>query len=330
MKQEESKKGEIIIYKTSTGPRLEVRLEKDTIWLTQAQIAQLFDTQRPAITKHLNNIFKSKELARNSVSSVLEHTAADGKIYKTQFYNLDAIVSVGYRVNSGRATQFRIWATKTLKGHLIQGYTINEKRLLGTQEKLSELQETISFLREKSKHKLLTGQEQEIFDLLANYSKTLTLLEQYDKNKLVLSKKGKGSFALDFNAAYGVISKLKEELLAKKEASDLFGQEYGDKFKAILGNIQQTFGGKELYPSIEEKAAHLLYFIIKDRPFTDGNKRTGSFLFIYFLGKNNYLYRESGERKINDNALVALALLIAVSDPKDKDIMVKIITNLIK
>ena len=163
MKKEESKKGEIIIYKTSTGPKLEVRLEKETIWMTQAQIAALFGTQRPAITKHFNNIFKSGELSQKSVSSILEHTASDGKIYKTKFYNLDAIISVGYRVNSRRATQFRVWATKTLKDHLIQGYTVNEKRLLGTQKKLSELQETISFLREKSKHKLLTGQEQRCY-----------------------------------------------------------------------------------------------------------------------------------------------------------------------
>jgi len=205
MEKEESKKGEIIIYKTPTGPKLEVRLEKDTIWMTQAQIAELFGIQRPAITKHFNNIFKSGELSEKSVSSILEHTASDGKVYKTKFYNLDAIISIGYRVNSRRATQFRIWATKTLKDHLVKGYTVNEKRLLGAQEKLSELQETISFLRDKSKHKLLTGQEQEIFDLLANYSKTLTLLEQYDKDNLVL-----------------------------------------------LGNIRQTFGGQELYSSIEE------------------------------------------------------------------------------
>ena len=163
MKKEGSKKGEIIIYQTSTGPKLEVRLEKETIWMTQAQIAALFGTQRPAITKHFNNIFKSGELSEKSVSSILEHTASDGKVYKTKFYNLDAIISVGYRVNSGRATQFRVWATKTLKDHLIRGYTVNEKRLLGTQKKLSELQETISFLREKSKHKLLTGQEQRCY-----------------------------------------------------------------------------------------------------------------------------------------------------------------------
>jgi len=330
LKKEEIKKGEIIIYKTSSGPKLEVRLEKETIWLTQAQIAALFGTQRSAITKHLGNIFKSGELKPKSVSSILEHTALDGKVYKTQFYNLDVIISVGYRVNSRRATQFRIWATGKLKEHLVQGYTINEKRLLSVRTKFEELQETISFLREKSKHELLTGQEQEILDLLANYAKTLTLLEQYDKDKLVLIKRGKGKFILDSDIAFKVIKKLRGELSAKQEASDLFGQEYGEKFRAVLGNIRQTFGGKELYPSLEEKAAHLLYFVIKDHPFADGNKRIGAFLFVYFLDKNGYLYRVVGEKKINDNALVALALLIAISDPKDKDIMIKIISNLLK
>ena len=326
----ESKKGEIIIYKTSTGPKLEVRLEKETIWLDAHQIAKLFGVDRTGVVRHISNIYKTGELAKDSTCAKIAQVAKDGKIREMDYYNLDMIISVGYRVNSSRATQFRIWATKTLKDHLIQGYTVNEKRLSSSKEKLSQLQETISFLRDKSKHELLAGQEKEIFDLLANYSKTLTLLEQYDKDKLVLAKRGKGKFVLDSDVAFGIINKLKEDLLVKKEAGDLFGQEYGDKFKAILGNIRQTFGGQELYPSIEEKAAHLLYFIIKDHPFADGNKRTGSFLFIYFLDKNDYLYRDSGEKKINDNALVALALLIAVSNPKDKETMIKIITNLLK
>ena len=322
-------KGEIIIYKAKEGPKLEVRLEKETVWLTQNKIALLFGTQRPAITKHLNNIFKSDELDKNSVSSILEHTATDGKTYKTQFYNLDAIISVGYRVNSKQATQFRIWATKTLKEHLIKGYTINEKRLLQAKDKFKELQEAISFLKEKSGHKLLAGQEREILSLLENYSKTLTLLGQYDTEKLRLSRRGKGEFILSYEEALQIIKELKKELINKKEAADLFGQEYGEKLKAILGNIRQSFGNKELYPSLEEKASHLLYFIIKDHPFIDDNKRIGSFLFIYFLDKNNYLYKETGEKKINDNALIALALLTAVSDPAEKDKMIKIITNLL-
>ncbi len=330
MKENKFNKGEIVIYQTPKKEvKLDVHLKGETVWLTQKQIAILFDTQRPAITKHLNNIFKSGELNKISVSSILEHAAVDGKIYKTQFYNLDVIISVGYRVNSRRATQFRIWATKTLKDHLIRGYTINEKRLLETQEKFKELQTTIFFLQKKAKHELLAGQEREILNLLANYSKTLTLLEQYDKEKLSLVKKVKGKFILKHEDAKRVIQEIKKELMAKKEAADLFGQESGEKFKGILGNVYQTFGKKELYPSLEEKAAHLLYFAIKDHPFIDGNKRIASFLFVYFLDKNNYLYRSFGEKRINDNGLTALSLLIAVSDPKEKEVLIKIITNLL-
>jgi hypothetical protein len=191
MTDKEIKKGEIIIYKSKEGPELEVRLEEETVWLTQKQIAMLFDTQRPAITKHLNNIFKSGELDEKVVSSILEHTTQHGAIkgktqtQKVKYYNLDAIISVGYRVNSKRATQFRIWATKTLKEHIIKGYTINEQRLLQTKNTLKNLQETIALLQEKAKHEFLAGQEQEIFRLISNYAKTLTLLKQHQKDKFI-------------------------------------------------------------------------------------------------------------------------------------------------
>ena len=329
MSKQEIKKGEIVIYRSPQGPEIQVKLEKDTVWLNAHLIARLFDVGRPAIVKHINNIYKTKELDKKSTCSILEQVAADGKTRRMNLYNLDMIISVGYRVNSRRATQFRIWATKTLKDHLVKGYTINEKRLLQARNQLQELRGTISFLQEKSKHELLTGQEQEILNLLANYSKTLTLLEQYDKEKLTLIKKTKGKFVLEYKDARRVVQEIKKELITKKEAGDLFGQESGEKFKAILGNIYQTFGKKELYPSLEEKAAHLLYFIIKDHPFVDGNKRIASFLFIYFLDKSDFLYRKNGEKKINDNALTALALLIAVTDPKEKDKLIKIITNLL-
>ena len=323
-------RGEIIIYQTSKKEvELEVRFEGETVWLTQGQIALLFGTKRPAITKHINNIFKSGELDKNSVSSILEHTATDGKTYKTKFYNLDAIISVGYRVSSKRATQFRIWATKVLKQYLVKGYALNQKQLLETEERFKELQETISFLHEKSHHELLAGQGKEILNLLANYSKTLTLLEQYDKERLALIKRTKGKFILDYSHASYVVDETKKELIIRKEASDLFGLENSGRFKGILGGIYQTFNGSELYPSLEEKSAHLLYLIIKDHPFVDGNKRIASLLFVYFLKRNKYLERPNGELKINDNALVALALLIAESDAKDKEILIKIITNLL-
>jgi death-on-curing family protein len=306
-----------------------VHLKEETVWLTQKQMAVLFDKGIPTINEHIKNIFKEGELKENAVIRKFRITAADRKTYETNFYNLDVIISVGYRVKSLRGTQFRIWATKTLKEHLVKGYTINEKRLLQARNQLQELQGAISFLQEKSKHELLAGQEQEILNLLAHYAKTLTLLEQYDKEKLSLIKKTKSGFVLKYQDAIKVIQVIKQELIAKGEASDLFGQENGEKFQGILGNIYQTFSKKELYPSLEEKAAHLLYFIIKDHPFVDGNKRIASFLFAYFLDRNDFLYRRTGEKKINDNALTALALLIAVSDPKEKDKLIKIITNVL-
>lgn len=328
-KVENIKRGEVVIYKSSRGPDIQVRLEKDTVWLDAHLIARLFGVNRPAIVKHINNIYKTGELNKKATCSILEQVAADGKIRKMNLYNLDVIISVGYRVNSKRATQFRIWATKILKEHLIKGYTINKKRLLQARNQLQELQSAISFLQEKVKHKLLAGQEQEILTLLANYSKTLTLLEQYDKETIRLIRKAKGKFILRYKDALTIIQEIKKELIAKKEASELFGQEVNEKLKGILGNIYQTFGGKELYHSLEEKAAHLLYFVIKDHPFVDGNKRIASFLFVYFLDKNNFLYRKTGEKKINDNALTALALLIAISEPEEKDKLIKIITNLL-
>ena len=323
------KKGEIVIYKSPSGPKIQVKLEKGTVWLDAHLIAKIFDVNRPAIVKHINKIYKTGELDKKSTCSILAQVAADGKIRKMNLYNLDMIISVGYRVNSKRATQFRIWATKTLKDHLIKGYTINEKRLLEAREKFKELQTAIIFLQEKSKKELLSGQAGEILNLLSSYAKTLTLLEEYDKGKLRTAKGRKAKFILKYEECQRIVKEIKKELIAKKEASELFGQEMGGGFEGVIKGLYQTFDRKELYPTIENKASHLLYFIIKDHPFTDGNKRIGSLLFVYFLDKNDYLYRRNGEKKINDNALVALALLIAESDPKEKDILIKIVINLI-
>lgn len=327
--KKELKKGEIVIYKAPDGPEIQVKFDKDSVWLNARLIAKIFNVNRPAVVKHINNIYKTGELNEKSTCSKMEQVATDGKLRKINLYNLDIIISVGYRVNSKQATQFRIWATKTLKDYLVKGYVVNEKRLLEAENKFKELQTAVDFLRKKSGHDLLAGQEKEILSLLSDYSKTLTLLEQYDKEKVVLSKKGRGKFVLDYKSASEIISEIKRELMDKKEASELFGADTQNKLQGILGNILQTFNKKELYPSIEEKAAHLLYFIIKDHPFVDGNKRIGSFLFVYFLDKNKYLYRETGEKKINDNALTALSLLITVSDPKEKDKLIRIITNLL-
>ena len=329
MTKNKTQKGEIVIYKTPQGPEIRVKLEKDTVWLDAHLMARLFGVNRPAIVKHINNVYKSGELDKKLTCSILEQVAADGKIRKMNLYNLDMIISVGYRVNSKQATRFRIWATKILKRYLLKGYALNERRLLQLRSQFKDLQNTINFLQKKSKHQLLTGQEKEILDLLANYSKTLTLLEQYDKGRIKLVKKSRAEFVLEYEEAKRVIREIKKGLIRKKEASELFGQDNKGRLAGIIKNIYQTFKGKELYPSLEEKAAHLLYFIVKDHPFVDGNKRIASFLFVYFLDKNNFLYKENCERKMNDNALTALALLIAVSEPKDKDILIKIITNLI-
>lgn len=319
-------KGEIAIYRTKQGPEIRVKLKRETVWLKQEGIAKLFNRERSVVTKHINNIFSDKEVDKKSNVQFL-HVANSDKPVK--FYSLDVILAVGYRVNSARAIHFRKWATNVLKRYLIEGYAINKDRLLQAKNKFRELQATISFLQEKSKAKLLSGQEKEILNLLASYSKTLKLLNQYDEKKIKLIKKSKAEFILKYEQARRVIREIKKELAIKKQASDLFGQENNKKLAAILGNIYQTFQDEELYKSLEEKASHLLYFIIKDHPFVDGNKRIASFLFIYFLDKNNFLYQESGERKINDNALTALTLLLAVSNPKDKKILVKIITNLL-
>jgi prophage maintenance system killer protein len=329
--EEKLNKGEIIIYHPkSGGVELEVKLENDTVWMDAHQMAKLFDLDRTGVVRHINNIYKTGELLQNSTCAKIAQVAADGKVRNMDLYNLDMIISVGYRVNSQKATQFRIWATKILKKYLLTGYAINEKRLLEAKNKFNELQQTIAFLKRKSETKLLKGQEKEILNLLADYSKTLTILEQYDKSQLKKIGGGKTTFKLTYEKCLKVISEIKRELAVKKEAGDIFGLERGKALDGIIGNLYQTFGGKELYKDLESKASNLLYLIIKDHPFSDGNKRIGSFLFVHFLNGNDYLYRNSGERKINDNALAALALLIAESDPKEKDQMIALITQLLK
>jgi len=330
-KQVKIDKGEIIIYKPKSGDvRIEVKLKKETIWLDARQMARIFNVNRPAIVKHINNIYKSKELNEKSTCSKMEQVATDGKIRLINLYNLDMIISIGYRVNSKQATQFRVWATKILKSYLLEGCAINQKRLIEAKGKFNQLRETVAFLRAKSKEELLKGQGKEILELLADYSKTLTLLDKYDKNNLKTAKGKRAKFVLGYGDCLRVAVELKKKLITKKEAGDIFGNEISHKLESIAKNLYQTFGGKDLYKSIEEKAAHVLYLIIKDHPFSDGNKRIGSFLFIYFLDKNGCLFKKSGERKINDNALTALALLIAASNPIEKEQMVALITQLIK
>lgn len=330
-KQEKFSKGEIIIYKPAKGEvELKVRLEEESVWLDAHQMALIFGINRPAAVKHINNIYKTGELDKKSTCSISEQVAADGKIRKMNLYSLDMIISVGYRVNSRRATQFRIWATKILKQYLLQGYAVNAKRLLEVKNKFNQLRETITFLQKQSKKELIKGQETEILNLLADYSKTLSLLEQYDKGRLKSENGQKTKFILEYKNCIEIIVNIKRRLISKKEASDLFGQKRGGEFEGIIKGLYQTFSKKELYRSIEDKAAHLLYLTIKDHPFSDGNKRIASFLFVYFLDKNNYLYRKTGEKKINDNTLTVLSLLVAKSDPKEKEQLIALITQLLK
>ncbi len=326
----DTKRGEIVIYKTAKNEvDLKVRLEKETIWLDTRQMAFLFGTQRPAIVKHINNIYKSAELEAKATCSKTEQVAKDGRLRKINLYNLDVIISVGYRVNSVQATQFRIWATKTLQQYLIRGYALNQKYLLETREKFEQLQTAIGFLKEKSKKGSFAGQESELINLLATYAKTLTTLDKYDHGEINETKGSKSKFVLNYGKCLCIISELKKKLIQKNEANDMFGHEKDGSLEGIITGLYQTFDGKELYPTIEDKASHILYLIIKDHPFSDGNKRSAAFLFVYFLDKSNYLYHKNGEKKINDNALTALALLVAESSPKEKKVMIKIIKNLI-
>lgn len=324
-------KGQIVIYKDKSGEsQIDVRVEKETIWLKQEQIAQLFGTKRPAVTKHLNNIFTIGELEEKTTCSILEHMGSTSQVYKTKYYNLDAIISVGYRVNSKRATQFRIWATNTLRNHLVQGYTVNQKLLVEQKEKLSSLQESIKFIEKKADNYLLKGKSRELLSLIAELSKSLKVLEQYDQGKIKIGKTAPAKFELGYEKCKNLIIELKAQLESDGDAGDLFGQEYGNKFEAIINSLYQTFDKIELYNSIEEKAAHLLYLTIKDHPFADGNKRIASILFVYFLQENNYLYTKDLQRKINNNTLISLALLVATSDPKEKETIIKIIISLLQ
>jgi death-on-curing family protein len=326
-------KGEIVIYKTKDGKaKLKVNLREETVWLDAHRIAMLFDVNRPAIVKHINNIYKTGELAEKPTCSILEQVAADGKIRKMNLYNLDMIISVGYRVNSQRATQFRIWATRVLHKHLLKGFTINEQRIKGQhQAKSSELEKAVQLLKQAmGSKKLLKSEAKGLLKVITDYANSWILLQKYDEGRLAIRKRtSKYKWEMDYGWAKEAIAKLKENLLKKKQATEIFGQERGHGLDAIIGNLNQSFGGKKLYPTLEEKAAHLLYFVIKDHPFVDGNKRSASLLFIQFLAKNNFLFRKDGERKINDNTLVALALLVAESNPKEKDVIIALITNLL-
>ncbi|MFH1224056.1 MAG: RhuM family protein [Pseudomonadota bacterium] len=321
---------EIAIYRSKDGKiQLEVKLHEDTVWLTQKQIAELFGVKRPAITKHLANIFNSMELKENSVSSILEHTASDGKVYKTNYYNLDAVISVGYRVNSNKATQFRIWATNILKQYLISGYALNEKRLKHRDSKIKELHDAVKLLSHVMAQKELKSDEATgLLKVITDYTLALDLLDRYDHETVEIDKKHlckTKTKPVTYEEALDAIKKFGRQF----RGSELFGRPKDKSFHSSINTIYQTFGGRELYPTVEEKAAHLLYFVVKNHSFVDGNKRIGAFTFLYFLEKNGILYKADGSKILENNALVAITLMIAESKPQHKDTMVKMLVNLI-
>ena len=322
---------EIVIYEDGVVS-LEATVEKDTLWLNQKQMAKLFDVDSDTISYHLKNIYITEELDKNSTTEKISVVQKEGKREvkrNIEHYCLDAIISVGYRVNSKRATAFRIWATGILKEYLFQGYSLNKKRL--QQKGLEEFHQAIALLQSTIKQEELACDEAKgLLDVIVSYGRSWSLLEGYDEDSLSIPMSHTDNqFILDYAQAKNAIAKLKKELMQKGEASELFGREKAGEFDGIIGNIYQTFGGDDLIPSIEAKSANLLYYIIKDHPFIDGNKRIGAFLFILFLQKNQMLYRTSGEPKINDNALVALTLMTAKSLPEQKDTVVALIVNML-
>ena len=316
--------GEVVMYRTDDGKTaLDVRLAGETVWLTQAQMAKLLGRERSVITKHIGSVFKERELDEKSNVQNLHIAGSDKPV---RFFSLDVIISVGYRVKSKRGTQFRIWATQTLKEHLTRGYTINRQRF---EQNAHELETALKLVRKTAgSEALTTDQGRGLVDVIARYTQTFLLLQRYDEGLLTEPKGTPGGALPSLAVAQAAIADLKKNLIGRGEASDLFGRVREAGLASILGNLDQSVFGAPAYPSIESKAAHLLYFVIKNHPFSDGNKRIGSFLFVDFLNRNSRLFR-NGEAVINDVGLAALALLVAESDPKNKDVFIRLVMNML-
>ena len=318
---------QIDIYTSTDGVEVAVILDEETVWATQRQMSELFNTTSQNITLHLKRVYEEGEISEKATCKEYLQVQKEGQRQvkrKQQVYNLDAILSVGYRINSKRGTQFRQWATQRLKDYLVKGYAINQKRL-------DELGKLVQLIENSGKTENLQLQEAKgLLEILGNYTKSFVLLNQYDSQNLKTGKLSENiTYEIKYDEAIIAISELKKQLIAKKEATNLFGNEKDESFKSSLQTIVQTFGGQYLYPSIEEQAAHLLYFVIKNHSFTDGNKRIGAFLFIWFLEKNKHRFKQTGEVKINDNGLTAIALLVAQSKPDEKEIIIKLVVALI-
>jgi len=327
--------GEVVLYDAPDGEiRLDVKLERETVWLTQAQMSELFGRERSVITKHLRNVYIEGELDSTATCAKFAQVQTEGPRTVTRevdHYNLDVIISVGYRVKSKRGTQFRIWATRTLKDHLLRGYTLNEKRL--REKGLGEIEQAVGLLtRTLTHHARVTDEGRAVLEVVQQYTRAWRLLLEYDEGRLAGTPAHplKPTADLSLEAARWAIARLRESLAARGEATNLFGQERSDQLHGILGAIEQTFGGEPLYPTVQARAAHLLYFVIKDHPFADGNKRIGTLLFLEYLRRNSLLVRPDGTPRLADNAMVALALLVAESEPAQKDLMIRLILNLME
>jgi hypothetical protein len=313
---------DIVIYQSKNGSiQIKRDIDKDTIWLTQDQMCKLFNVQKAAISKHLKNIFSSGELNEKSVVSILETTAKDLKTYKVNHYNLDVAISLGYRINSVQATNFRQWATKILRGHIVDGYTLNKQRIKDNYEQFSDAVDHIKVVVKSAQI-----DNDSVIELISMFANTWLSLDAYDKDQLLPTGTSKKKVTLTADKLSKALQDLKKNLISKGEATELFAAERSkESVSGIIGNVMQSFGGEDLYPTIEEKAAHLLYFMVKNHPFADGNKRSGAYAFIWFLNKSKML--DLG--KITPAALTAMTLLIAESDPRDKDKMTGLICKLL-
>ena len=317
--------GEVILYQAANGEtRLEVRLEQDTVWLSQSQMVALFGRDQSVISRHLGNVFKEGELERESNMQKMHIAHSDKPV---DLYSLDVIISVGYRVKSQQGTRFRQWATGVLREHLTQGYTLNRQRF---EQNARELEAALQLVRKAAQSPELRGDEgRGLVDVIARYAQTFLLLQRYDEGLLAEPQVVAGGRLPLLDEARASLAGLKSDLISRGEATALFAQERGDAFVALLGNLDQTVFGEPAYPSVEAKAAHLLYFVIKNHPFSDGNKRSAAFLFVDFLNRNARLLDEAGNPVINDIGLAALALLVAESDPAQKETMIRLTMNML-
>lgn len=323
---------QIIIYQAPDGQtEIDVKLQDENIWLTQAQIVELFQSSKANISEHIKHIYSSEELTPGATVRKFRTVQQEGSRSISRdrdHYNLDMIISIGYRVNSKRGTQFRIWANKVLKEYLQNGYAINERKLKEQTEQFNSLKQTVALLGNvlQNNEELTSDEATGLLKVVTDYSYALDILDKYDHQQLTLD--GTADQQL-FVATYAEAMQAIQNLKDKFGGSSLFGNEKDDSFKGSIGTIYQSFGGVEFYPTVEEKAANLLYFVVKNHSFSDGNKRIAAYLLVWFLEKNGILYREDGSKRIADNALVALTLMIAESKPEEKDMMVKVVVNLI-